>query len=102
MASPIAARIKECTNWAALQGGWKHKENSGVHEKECSACAFERLLGHNIRSIINEKLESVAVNFEKQAEDIDGSKSPFLDWQKTFVLQMGKAMRTLKEGPPPV
>lgn len=92
--------VKECTAWAAAQMGWKHRETEGVHDRECTVCAFERLLAHHIRAIINDKMEKVAVNLEVQAREIDGTKSPMHEWQKTFVLQMGKAMRTLKEHPP--
>lgn len=92
--------VKECAAWASAQAGWKHQGAGPVHGKECNACAFERLLAHNIRAIINDKLEKVALNFEMQAKQIDGAKDPMLEWQKTFVLQIGKAMRTLKENPP--
>ena len=100
MAEEMPGTIKECAAWASTQAGWRHKGEGKVHDRECSACAFERLLAHNIRSIINDKMEKVAQNLEEQAKAIDGSKSPMHEWQKTFVLQMGKAMRTLKEQPP--
>lgn len=100
MANAIPATIKDCVTWASSQAGWTHRAANGVHEKECAACAFERLLSHNIRVLINDKMEKVAVNLEAQAKEIDGTKSPMHEWQKMFVLQMGKAMRTLKENPP--
>jgi hypothetical protein len=92
--------VKECAMWASSQAGWKHQGTGAMHDKECNACAFERLLAHNIRMIINDKMEKIALNLEAQAKEIDATKSPMHEWQKMFVGQMGKAMRTLKESPP--
>lgn len=99
MAKDTPATVKECVTWASEKSGWKHEAPGGVHKPDCGACTFERLLAHNIRQILNDKLEKMAANLEEQGKGIDGAKSPMHDWQKTFVLQIGKAIRMLKENP---